>query len=165
MIAQIGHPPTQADYANLAARWIDEQLARDAGIRRVDSDIGRTLMGRRDHGPYEGLAIPYFFPGESVVRELRLHRDYAEIEMKKGKPKEVGKYLSPPGRGNMIYFPPGISMDLVKSKDLPVIITEGEFKTLALWRLANQESSKPRFLPVGIPGVWNWRGKRGDPAG
>jgi hypothetical protein len=26
--------------------------------------------------------------------------------------------------------------------DVPVIITEGEFKTLALWRLANHDSPK-----------------------
>ena len=43
-----------------------------------------------------------------------------------------------------------------------MIITEGEFKTLALWRLANfGVQSDPRFLPVGISGVFNWRGTVG----
>ena len=113
-------------------------------------DTGRSLVGRRDHASYEGLAIPYFLPGESRIREWRLRRDHPDIEYKDGKPRERGKYLSPPGRKNMIYFVPGISLDLVKAVATPVIVTEGEFKTLALWRLANHESIAPRFLPIGL---------------
>ena len=42
------------------------------------------------------------------------------------------------------------------------MITEGEFKTLALWRLANyQASGRSRFLPLGLPGAYNWRGTIG----
>ena len=104
-------------------------------------------------------------PGESHVREWRLRRDHPDIEYKDGKPKERGKYLSPPGRKNMIYFVPGISPDLVKAIATPVIVTEGEFKTLALWRLANHESTAPRFLPLGLGGVWNWRGMIGKTTG
>ena len=34
-----------------------------------------------------------------------------------------------------------------------MVITEGEFKTLALWRAANHgAASQPRFLPVGSLG-------------
>jgi len=44
-------------------------------------------------------------------------------------------------------------------------VTEGEFKTLALWRLANHESIAPRFLPIGLGGVWNWRGTVGKTTG
>jgi hypothetical protein len=32
---------------------------------------------------------------------------------------------------------------------------------LALWGLANHNASEPRFLPIGISGVWNWRTKVG----
>jgi hypothetical protein len=42
---------------------------------------------------------------------------------------------------------------------LSIWITEGEKKGLALWRLANHNSEVPRFVPVAIAGVWNWRGK------
>ena len=156
---------TDADYASLAGRWIDSELAAAAKIRRVDSGTGRSLVGRQDHASYEGLAIPYFLPGESRIREWRLRRDHPEIEYKDGKPRERGKYLSPPGRKNMIYFVPGISLDLVKAVATPVIVTEGEFKTLALWRLANHESLAPRFLPIGLGGVWNWRGTVGKTTG
>src|ERR1019366_4637739 len=156
---------TDADYASLAGRWIDSELATAAKIRRVDSGTGRSLVGRQDHASYEGLAIPYFLPGESRIREWRLRRDHPEIEYKDGKPRARGKSLSPPGRKNMIYFVPGISLDLVKAVATPVIVTEGEFKTLALWRLANHDSIAPRFLPIGLGGVWNWRGTIGKTTG
>jgi len=156
---------TDADLANLARRWIDRDTAESARIRRVDSNTGRLLIGRRDHASYEGLALPYFFPGESRVREWRLRRDQPDIEYKDGKPKERGKYMSPPGRSNMGYFVPGISQDLLQDVSIPVIVTEGEFKTLALWRLANHESTAPRFMPFGLAGVWNWRGTVGKTTG
>ena len=73
--------------------------------------------------------------------------------------------MSPPGRRNMIYFVPGVSQDLVKAVATPVIVTEGEFKTLALWRLAIHESTALRFLPLGLAGVWNWRGTVGKATG
>ncbi len=161
-------PLRDADCANLARRWIDPELAAAAQIRRVDSETGRSLVGRRDHAAYEGLAIPYFLPGESRVRELRLRRDHPDIEYRDGKKKECGKYLSPPRRGNMIYFPPGTSLELLKAVETTVVVTEGEFKTLALSRLAKHDSITQRFLPLGLPGVWNWRGTVGkttDPNG
>src|ERR1039458_4061740 len=43
-----GNALTDTDYPNLARRWIDRQLAEAARIRRVDSNAGRLLVGRRD---------------------------------------------------------------------------------------------------------------------
>ncbi len=65
----------------------------------------------------------------------------------------------------MIYFPPGVSLQLLGDVTMPVIITEGEFKTLALYRLAKHESETPRFLAIGLSGVWNWRGIVGKKTG
>ena len=103
--AKTGSPLTEADYADLLRRWIDGDLADAAGIRRVDSQTGRALIGRADHARYEGLAIPYFLPGENRVREWRLRRDHPDIEYKDGKPKERAKYLSPPRTGEHDLFP------------------------------------------------------------
>jgi hypothetical protein len=44
---------------------------------------------------------------------------------------------------------------------LPAVLTEGEFKTISLYRLASHQCSAPRFLPIGLSGVWNWRGTIG----
>ncbi len=81
-------------------------------------------------------------------------------------PCQRQKYLSPPGRSNMLYLAPGVSQLLLRDESLPNMITEGEFKTLALWRLAIHGSpSRPRFLPLGVSGVYNWRGTIGKTVG
>jgi hypothetical protein len=61
---------------------------------------------------------------------------------------------------------PGIDHGLLLDATVPVVVTEGEFKTLALWRLANHGSpGRPRFLPLGLSGVYNWRGTVGKNVG
>jgi hypothetical protein len=46
---------------------------------------------------------------------------------------------------------------MMEDTRVPVIITEGEFKGLALSRLSTHGSAVPRFLAVALPGVYNWR--------
>jgi hypothetical protein len=160
----IGSGLSIADLAALEARWIDRPLAEAALLRRVDSFTGAHLVGRHS-GDYAGIAIPYFTPGSRQVREYRLRRDRPDLEAS-GQLKVKQKYLSPPGRGNMLYLPPGCNPHLLGNVDLPLILTEGEFKTLALWRLARWSApAHPRFLPVGISGVFNWRGTIGKTTG
>jgi hypothetical protein len=162
----VGSDLTAADYAALEARWIDRGLADLAGIRRVDSLTGAEIVGRKG-GNYAGILIPYFRPGESDVREYRLRRDQPDLEYDSaGNLKPRHKYLSPPGRSNMLYLVPGTDPSLFRDTSIPIVITEGEFKTLALSRLAtDRSSSNPRFLPVGVSGVYNWRGTIGKTIG
>src|SRR5262252_3162271 len=156
---------TAADLAALEARWIDGTLAERARLRRVDSLTGGELVGRK-RGDFGGIAIPYFMPGSTRVRDYRLRRDQPDLERDStGQLKTKQKYLSAPGRGNMLYIPPGVDPSLLKNSAVPLIVTEGEFKTLALWRLANWSAERPRFLPVGISGVFNWRGTVGKANG
>jgi hypothetical protein len=62
------------------------------------------------------------------------------------KPRQ--KYLSPPGRSNMLYLPPSVPPEFLRDASLPVLIREGEFKTLALLRLANHRRRiAPDFFP------------------
>ena len=66
----------------------------------------------------------------------------------------------------MLYIAPDITPELLRDVAIPAVITEGEFKTLALWRLANHGSpGKPRLLPLGLAGVYNWRGTVGKTVG
>jgi hypothetical protein len=164
-LASGGSELVASDFAALEARWIDRDLALAARFRRVDSLTGAELVGRKS-GNYAGVAIPYFFPGTSEVREYRLRRDHPDMEIDgHGRVKPKQKYLSPPGRGNMLYFAPGVTDAQLRDLTLPLIVTEGEFKTLALWRLANWNTERPRFLPVGVSGVYNWRGTVGKTTG
>jgi len=83
-------------------------------------------------------------------------------------PKADAKYLSPPRGGNRIYVPPGITLEQLLDPQIPIALTEGEKKALALWRLALHKTDTARFIPVAIAGVWNWRGitgKTGGPRG
>jgi hypothetical protein len=105
------------------------------------------------------MAIPNIFPGQDYIREYRLRRDHPDIEGGKVK----GKYIAPPGRGNLLYFPVGTDPAWLSDPGLPLIITEGEFKAIALSRAAcyGRSPGEPRFLAVGLSGVWNWRGTIG----
>jgi hypothetical protein len=161
-----GSDLTPGDYAALEARWIDRTLADSARLRRVDSLTGGEIIGRKG-GNYSGIIIPYFRPGEDHLREYRLRRDQPDLEYDSaGNLKLRQRYLSPPGRSNMLYLALGIEVSLLHDISTPIVITEGEFKALALWRLANYHSpASPRFLPVAVSGVYNWRGTIGKTVG
>lgn len=155
---------TSNDLAGLARSYITPELARQAGLSRVDSAEGGRIVGRNGSGDYAGIIFPYRWPGEAGVRAHRLRRNKPDLEQKSdGTIKEKGKYLSPPGEGNHLYFAPDARPEWLSNVNLPVIITEGEKKTLALSRLAwnEAEGEGPRFLAIGLSGVWNWRGSIG----
>ena len=162
----LGLPLTAEDYARLAASNIDRDLADRALIARVAHLEGKALVNARGQSNYAGIEFPYLWPGELNVRGSRLRRDEPEIEVtytEDGQEvrKESKKCLAAPGSPNMLYFYPETPPELLMDIRVSIIITEGEKKTLALWRLANYNSSEPGFLPIGLSGVWNWRGKIG----
>jgi hypothetical protein len=157
-LTSFGTDLTEADYSQLDARWITRQLAQESGLRRVDTYTGREMFARKA-GDCSGIIIPYVLPGENRVAEYRLRVDNPELEYRAdGSVRETKKYIQPPGRRNRVYFPVGISAALLADTSLPVMITEGEFKALALWRLANSGTTTPRLIPVSVAGVYNWRG-------
>ena len=159
MIGLMGRPLTVADFEALAARWIDRQTAEQQFLRRVTALEGSAAIGRNGAGNFSGLLIPNVWPGSDCIRENRLRRDHPDIE----NGKTARKYMSPPGRGNLLYFPVGTDPAWLADSQLPLVITEGEFKTIALARAArhNRQASTPRFLAVGLAGVWNWHGTIG----
>lgn len=149
---------TEADHESLARSYITPELAQGAGIFRVDSITGAEIVGRtpKANVDYGGLVIPYTWPGEPRPRECRLRRDTPDLERADGKTREKNKYLSPPGRANLLYFPPNTNPKILQDTSIPAIITEGEKKGLALARFyADREEVR---LIIALPGVWNWRG-------
>src|SRR6516165_9617214 len=95
-----------SDFRSLEARWITPEIAEQMQLRRVTSDQGAEILGRKPaSGHYEGVLIPNIAPGESFPRSHRIRRDRPDIEHKPdGTRKEKGKYLSPPGDRNTLYF-------------------------------------------------------------
>jgi predicted P-loop ATPase len=156
-------PLTAEDYRNLAARWLRPEDAAAAGLYRVDGPSGAYLMGS-PRKSFPGVCIPYLDPvtGDVVLHRIRVDDAArpAQIGMD-GKMKTAPKYQGARESRNHGYFPRGVTAEHLAAVELPIVIAEGEFKTLALWRLANHESAAARFLPVGLSGVWNWRGKTG----
>jgi uncharacterized protein DUF3854 len=162
----IGDPLTGRDFAWLEASWITPELAEAAGLRRVDSFTGREIIGHKGKANCAGILFPYTWPGSPQVRDYRLRRDEPELELQPdGTYKEKGKYLSAPGQRPMLYFAPETNPDWLEDVNLPVVIVEGEKKTLALSRLAVHQCEKSRFLSLGIAGVWGFRGRVGKATG
>ena len=156
-----GQALTPEDYRFLGARWIDAGAADRALIRRVPHLEGEELMGRKSAGRYDGLVLHYVWPGEDRVREYRLRLDHPP-PLESGKPK--GKYLSAPGRGSLLYLPVGTDPQWLDDVNLPILLTEGEFKAIALHRLAlhdRGDGEPARHLSIGLSGVWNWKGSTG----
>ena len=163
-----GTEPTAEDVVGLcASSWLTPEIIESAQIRRFDEEVSREYLGitGQHSEAFEGLAFPYFDPN-GQLRDYRVRRFSPTIERRAdGSNKEKRKYMTAPGKANMLYFPPGIDSKRLNDTELPVAITEGEKKTLALHRLSVCESGSPRFLPIGISGVWNWRGTIGKDNG
>lgn len=124
-------PLTQNDLDNLARSFITADIASQAGFFRVNDLEGSELIGaKRNAGTdYSGVVMPYFLPEQTSPREYRLRRDNPDLERKPdGTIKDVKKYLSPPGRTGMFYFPPNCQKDWLKDVSMPVVFTEGEKK-------------------------------------
>jgi hypothetical protein len=157
------------DYRMLSASWITRDIADAARLRRVDDHEGREIVGQKGKRNCAGILIPYYLPGDTTAFNYRIRRDSPDwAEGKDGKLKQTAKYLGPPKGSNRLYIPPGVTVEQFADPTIPIAITEGEKKALALWHLAHHEAEQPRFIPIAIAGVWNWRGvvgKTGGPKG
>jgi|CXWL01.1.fsa_nt_gi hypothetical protein len=156
---------TSQDFITLEREsWIDQTTADRFGLRRVGSCEGAALVGRESREDYAGIVFPVYWPGNPNQRESYLRRDHPPIE--NGKPK--GKYLAPPGRGNMLLFGPDESVEALTDSATTIVICEGHKKLITTYRLARYNAAAPRFLTCAISGVWNWKGTVGktpDPTG
>jgi putative DNA primase/helicase len=163
-ISQFGSPLTPADYQNLERSFISREIADSAFLRRVTSEEGKQVVGRRNHEDYSGIIFPNILPGQAGCRSHRLRRDNPPVEIKNGLRKERDKYLSPPGYGNMLYFHPLTDPRTLVDPRTPIVILEGEKKTLAMYRLiseAGTEQDIGRIVPIGLSGVYGWSGTVG----
>jgi hypothetical protein len=141
--------------------WIDSVTAAAFKLRRVSSGEGAQLVGRDGREDCSGLIFPVYWPGQNTPREYFLRRDHPSMEQHNDKLKPKGKYLAPPGRGNLLLFGPGESLDVLTDSTVPIVLVEGLKKLLAGWRLARYGAETPRFLVAGLSGAWNWRGTVG----
>jgi hypothetical protein len=157
-------PLTPEDREMLARSLIVGDMPDRALLARVEAQDAKDLVGAKDKADYSGIEIPYIWPGELSVRGQRIRRDHPEIEVEYNETghevrKERRKYVAPVGSPNLLYFFPETPIELLSDLSVRILIAEGEKKCLCAWCLATHNSSEPRFLPIGISGVWNWRGR------
>jgi hypothetical protein len=151
-----------ADYADLTSCWITREIVEAALLRRVDEYEGREVVGQKGKRDCAGILYSYYWPGDVSPVAYRVRRDRPDMVVgKDGVVKQDRKYLGAPGGANRLYIPPGVTLEQLADSTIPIVIVEGEKKALALWRLANHESNEPRFIPIALGGVWNWRGTIG----
>ena len=153
---------SDADYEMLAQSWIDRDLAIRAGLRRVSDLEGSAILGRTSVKHCAGVLFPHFWPGENHAREFRIRLDDPPMDIVvDSKPKPRYKYLSPQQARPLLYFPPDTDPAWLEDTSVPIIFCEGEKKALSLGRLAvfgRDSTQPPRWLAIGIAGVWSWRG-------
>src|SRR5689334_15829687 len=160
----ISNALTVSDLESLSKSYITPELAERAGLRRVDHREGSNLLWRNNEAEDNaGIVFPYIWPGESEVTTYRIRRDHPPQKLTSdGSWKDDGKYLSQAGVGGILYVGPGITYEILWDKKMPVVITEGEKKCLALHRVAEEKGTKgkPLFLALGLPGVYNFLSKQ-----
>ena len=153
-------PLTKQDTESLKARSLTDDVIEKMQLARVDDDDCEWTLGypnkkRRDRS-FAGIWIPYLSLNGSTVISGRIRRDLPDYEEdENGGLKEARKYMTRPGDSNRLYRYPGIENDDLYNLDLPIFLTEGEFKAAALCRLL-----KERGIPgiaLGLSGVYNWR--------
>lgn len=160
-------PLTENDYQYLESSFISPNMADSAGLFRVDKVMGAEMYAKRLSADrdFSGIVFTYTRPGSPDARlQYRLRRDYPDlIEQPDGSVEEDAKYITYFGERSHLYFPPGVNASWLSDKSLPIVFVEGEKKALAMWRVAwlGATCDRPRFLPVGLAGVWNWRGRKG----
>jgi len=125
------------------------ETIRDAGLRTcTDQAEAAKLLNRQSYPRSNGSAItiPYFdaFGAEMLCR---LRPDSPPVSKKSGKAQ---KYLQPSKVPPRLYVPPRTHAVLADAS-IPLILTEGEFKSLA--------AVQHGFHCVALPGVDSWHPK------
>lgn len=141
--------------------WLTNELIDAAGLKRVPDFEGRRITGWAKRN-CAGILIPFPTLDGSISQAFRIRRDNPDKRVDlKGETKIERKYAQPYGQRNYIYWAPGTTAEDIQNPAIPLVITEGEYKTLALWRLSMHEATAPRFLPIGLGGVDAWMGRDG----
>jgi hypothetical protein len=152
-------PLTQSDLEKLSRSGISPELAEANHLFRVASWEAKELVGIRGDGDFSGIVFPYqdIRGNQNIRYSLRLDRPPMERKSD-GTMKEAGKYRREPGT-NHIFLPWSEHPGDLRSTERPLVIVEGEKKSIALQGYAHQAGAT--HMVVAIPGVWNWRGRIG----
>jgi predicted P-loop ATPase len=155
-----GSPLTDMDYRDLERRGISRFWADAAHLRSITDEQAKDLFHlRKSAGSHSGWLIPYYQPGADTPETYRLRRSNPDIEAGTG--KRIRRYITYAGDRNRFWIPPHITKEHLADPSIPIVFVEGELKALTLRALAGDVNGKPRFIPIAVSGIWNWRGTVG----
>ncbi len=140
--------------------YISLAQIREEGITRVDPITGGSILGRPSsfNTNYAGLLFANRHPTKGHIRAYDIRLDA---------PTDKLRYVGEPGSRNLFYVPVWVTAEQLADTSIPIVIAEGIKKALSLGRIAHENSidGEPRFIPLGLRGVWGWRGRTGKEAG
>lgn len=132
----------------LAARGFTPADIAALGLELLDPDETYGLLG---HTREWSIKLPYF---DTQGQETGFTR--VRLLM----PKSKMKYSQARASGSHIYFPPTVGWRQVcQDVDVPLIITEGEFKAWALTRKIATDQLP--YAALGLAGVTSWTDRTG----
>ncbi|MFN2392077.1 MAG: DUF3854 domain-containing protein, partial [Pyrinomonadaceae bacterium] len=161
-------PLTPADYQYFSENFCSQAFVDSFKIFRAGDEEAAGMVGRKRsaYTPWDSVVFPHYDIKTGQVVEYCLKPDNPETETKAdGTQEPKYKYLFPPGRGGILYYPPSADAEALADISKPLVITEGKKQLIALTRVAandNPASVNWHFLPVAINGVWGWRSKSAD---
>jgi len=161
-------PLTQEKYSYFSTNFCSREFVDLFDIFFVGDEEGAEIVGRKRNAgtSFEGVVFPHYDIKTGKIIEYCLKPENPETDTKPDGTKEPKyKYLFPPGRGNILYYPPNADERLLTDISKPLVITEGKKQLIALTRVATNDNPRAvnwHFLPIAINGVWGWRSKSSE---
>jgi len=138
--------PSDLFKQDLAKRHLTDADVQILKLELLNPDQTQALLG---HTKDWSIKIPYF-------DTKGLETGFTRVRLLM--PKTKMKYSQKRSSGAHIYFPPTINwVTYIKDVDLPLIITEGEFKSWAIVKAVANEGLN--HAVIGLAGVTSWSSK------
>jgi predicted P-loop ATPase len=129
-----------------------EDLDEEGTIEAVGDGSDRSSTAHK-HLRQSSIGFVYRNPLDDSERKVRIRLSSPWKYEKDGKPK-LQRYTERKGNAPMFFFPKALPPALREDVGLPLLITEGEMKSIV---------STHHLIPtIGLGGVWNWK-KGGAP--
>jgi hypothetical protein len=139
----------------LRKRAISKEFALASGIRTAADNELRELnfqtslpCEERSKG-LQGICFPYVDPELNAEAAWRIKPNTA-FTMSDG---SYPKYLSRLGDKPRAFFPHTTTLEMLSDPKINVVITEGEYKTLAIAEALQKAKAKRKFAAIGLQGV------------
>ena len=130
---------------DLRSSGLSDETIRLSGCFSADEKTSEKILGFKAK---PGLAFPFFEEGKKG-NFARIKPDKPFVDKKGNK----AKYLTPRRASNRLYLLPCLK-DVLKDPTRPLVITEGEKKTL--------KANEMGIHTIGLSGVWSWKTRDSD---